>query len=114
MKTNAIAKQYQLNEWAQAIKAQKASGLTIENWCHENNVTKAAFYYRLRKVRQTYLENLEEQTPQNLVPISTLIASNESETINELSIHCNECELRINGNTSMPLLESVLKVVRNV
>ena len=39
-------------QWLQMIKDQKSSGLTVEAWCRENNISKHAFYYRQNKLRE--------------------------------------------------------------
>ena len=42
------------------IREQKASGLSIKNWCMENGVSENSYYYRLRKIRQTACATLEQ------------------------------------------------------
>lgn len=114
MNTNLVAKQYQLNEWAQMVKSQKDSGLSVGDWCAGNNVTRAAFYYRLRKVREACIESLET-IPSSIVPISKIIEEVDHISKNEepLSIIYKDLELRIIDGTPLTLLESVLKVLRH-
>ena len=52
-----IKKEMQLQEWSAQIKAQQASGLTIQEWCKENGIKPNTYYNRLRKVREQYIEN---------------------------------------------------------
>ena len=37
--------------WLQMIQAQKASGLTIDRWCRENDIGVKTFYYRQHRLR---------------------------------------------------------------
>ncbi|MGF7018517.1 hypothetical protein M2145_002289 [Lachnospiraceae bacterium PF1-21] len=70
-----IARQYRLQEWAEQIKDcnNRPYKVTVEDWCDANGITKANYYYRLKKVRQAYLANgidAEEQTSIVQVPIA--------------------------------------------
>ena len=51
-KTNAVAKQYQLHEWAAMVRScqTRPTGMTKKQWLSENNISKDIFYYRLQKV----------------------------------------------------------------
>ena len=51
MSNNNLRKQYRLQNWMEAIRDQKASGLSIRQWCEQHHVTKYQFYYRQRAVR---------------------------------------------------------------
>ena len=54
-----LQKQYRLEQWISAIRDQKASGLSIKQWCEKNHVSKYQFYYRQRAVRAAMEGNLE-------------------------------------------------------
>ena len=38
--------------------------MDVETWCAQNNLTKANYYYRLRRVREVYLEQFQETSPE--------------------------------------------------
>lgn len=38
--------------------------MDVETWCAQNNLTKANYYYRLRRVREVYLEQFRETSPE--------------------------------------------------
>ena len=44
--------------------------MDVETWCAQNNLTKANYYYRLRRVREVYLEQFQETSPE-FIEIST-------------------------------------------
>ena len=46
-----FTKEYRLQQWALMVQEQKQSGLTVKEWCSQNNVTKDAFFYRQHRVR---------------------------------------------------------------
>lgn len=70
--TSMVAAQYRLQEWAAQIgKCQsRPAGMSVASWCAGNGITKANYYYRLRRVRETCLENIQKEVPaQQMVPI---------------------------------------------
>ena len=62
--TSLVAKQCLLQTWAAQIHEcqNRPEGMSVEKWCQENNLTKANYYYRLRRVRQAYLDSMQEET----------------------------------------------------
>lgn len=63
MNTNIVAKQYRLKQWAQMISECRSSGMRVQDWCKQNSVTKANYYYRLRQVREAMLMSGERKRP---------------------------------------------------
>ena len=56
--TSLVAQQTRLNEWAEQIKEcqKRPQGMKIDEWCQMHGITKANYYWRLRKVREAFLE----------------------------------------------------------
>ena len=52
-----ITPQERLEKWSAAICAQKASGLTIKEWCEQNGINSNTYYYYLRRIRDAMLES---------------------------------------------------------
>ncbi len=48
----AIKQEVRLREWAAQIEAQRASGLSVKEFCEANGLTTKTYYYHLRKVRE--------------------------------------------------------------
>ena len=46
--------------WTQMIQAQKASGLSIKQWCLENHISENCFFYRQRRLRDCAGEALHQ------------------------------------------------------
>ena len=57
-----------LREWEAQIIEMQASGLSVRKWCELNGIKRKTFYYRLRKVRENSLGNLEPE--QKIVQLS--------------------------------------------
>ena len=43
------------------VEEKQMQGMKIDEWCQLHSITKASYYWRLRKVREAYLE-IAEQT----------------------------------------------------
>lgn len=53
-----VVGQYRLLEWAEQIKSCQNRQEEMKNreWCSQNGITRSNYYYRLRQVRQAYLD----------------------------------------------------------
>ena len=81
--TTAVAVQYRLKEWAEQIREcqNRPAGMSVVDWCASHGITKANYYYRLRRVRQVCLENLPPETPaQQIVPVNTCILQQKTQS----------------------------------
>ena len=72
---NEIVQFIRDNNWAAIIKERQESGLTIKQWCAENNVSEGAYYYRLKRLRAQLIssvhihsEDLPAELPVNNAP----------------------------------------------
>ena len=117
--TAIIATQYRLKEWAEQIKGcqNRPAGMSIVEWCACHGITKANYYYRLRRVRKACLDHLpEERLPQQIVPVELELLQHEkynSDPAQGLDISIKGFSVHVTGSTSMPLLAAVLEVIQN-
>lgn len=58
MNITEIKTQMHMQEWEKLINARQDSGLTIKQWCQQNNVSESQYYYYLKKLRLTACEVL--------------------------------------------------------
>ena len=51
--TSLVAEQVRLKQWAEQIKEcqNRPADMKVDTWCTQNGLTKANYYYRLRRVR---------------------------------------------------------------
>ena len=64
--TSLMAQQVRIQQWAEQIREcqNRPKGMDVETWCAQNNLTKANYYYRLRRVREVCLEQFQAaETP---------------------------------------------------
>ena len=77
--TSLVAEQVRLQQWAAQIQdcKNRPADMKVETWCSEHGITKANYYYRLRRVRKACLEacNPEPAFVELPVPASETISS---------------------------------------
>ena len=63
--TSLVAQQVKLQQWAAQIRdcQNRPKGMDVETWCAQNNLTKANYYYRLRRVREMCLTQMQNSSP---------------------------------------------------
>ena len=118
--TTMVAKQCRLREWAAQIRdcQSRPAGMSVVEWCACHGITKANYYYRLRRVRKACLEAIPEGIPaRQMVPVRPeLLQHQEQEDGNPqpgLDISIKGFSIHVTGATSMPLLAEVLRVVQH-
>ena len=108
-----------LNRWYEEIKAQRASGLTVMEWCTQQGKSEAGFYYRRRRV-QSVLESMltprEEPgfplefaaLPSGVVKPEVLVQQAEP----FLHIRQNNLEIDIPTNASPETIQAVIGALK--
>ncbi|MBR5316795.1 MAG: hypothetical protein IKU39_02765 [Lachnospiraceae bacterium] len=66
MKTTEKLHQIHLNEWAARFSDQKSSGLTVKQWCEQNNFSIHTYNYWKHLLKK----ELKKQVLPDIVPIS--------------------------------------------
>ena len=120
---NLVAKDFRLQEWAAMIKECNArpKGVTVTQWCENNNVTKSLYYYRVKVVREAFLR----ENPQ-IIPLQSQTSSATSvpdiiqipftpQKAHDfgLKIEIGKMSICVMEETSLSLLEKVLGVIAN-
>ena len=118
--TTITAKQYRLQEWAAQIRdcCNRPAGMSMEEWCSQQGITKANYYYRLRRVREACLEGSPEKAGSGeIVPVpGALMAAccgKEPTSGNGLELMLGEYTIRVTAGTDLSLLAAVLRVIRH-
>ena len=52
-----VKKSVMLESWRAEIESCQASGMTVRKWCELNGVNIKTYYYHLRRVRERFLED---------------------------------------------------------
>ncbi|MDR7815161.1 IS66 family insertion sequence element accessory protein TnpA [Lacrimispora sp.] len=113
MNTRLATNQIRLSEWTRIIKDRCQSGLKVDEYCEQHQLSRHAYYYWLRKVKEAALIHnsfvelpaLQEKT----VPATT----SENHFIYQMTVTIGNTVLGVSESTPMELLSRVLEVVRN-
>lgn len=118
--TSMVAEQCRLQEWAAQIRdcQSRPAGMSIVSWCACHGITKANYYYRLRRVRKACLETIQAEMPaQQMVPVQPGLLQHQEQIGRNpqpgLDISIKGFSIHVAESTSMSLLADVLKVVQH-
>ena len=101
MSTKQILHQAMLNEWASRIADQKASGLTVAEWCRLNEVSRDSYFYWKRKLKDELItQALPEIVPLALPDVSAPKCSSVVPTTSKDSrTSCTSIRKSISGSS---------------
>lgn len=117
--TSIVAAGFRLQEWAAQIREcqSRPAGMSVASWCADNGITKANYYYRLRRVREACLEHIQEKVPaQQIVPVEPGLLKQEHKDDTRqpgLNISAKGFSVHVTASTPMALLAAVLEVIRD-
>lgn len=115
--TSLVAQQTRLSEWAEQIQEcqNRPQGMKIDEWCRQHGITKANYYWRLRRVREAFLEAADIPPAFVELPASmpeALPVSSECKIVAVLKGK-NQLTLEITDQASAAFLNTLLGVMRN-
>lgn len=100
--TSIVVCRYLLQEWAQMLQEcnNRPVGMSVSEWCQMNSITTANYYYRLKRVRQAYLDSAET----SVTEFVEMPVPNEAD--NNRGHSCVVAVLHINQSFSMDLFDT--------
>lgn len=106
-----VAKQVRLKQWAKQVQScnNRPTGMTVSEWCIQNNITKANYYWRMKQVRIACLDAVEQSGCDFVelpVPVKTtneLSVINPGTTINRIP---SAATIRTGSGLSIELSET--------
>ena len=127
MSSNSIIKQAKLKQWASLFADQKSSGLSVVDWCRQNNISRDQFFYWKRKLKDELVTNaLPDIVPRSLPSapdsVSPVLSPSPQAKDNRATCTSGSCaRVYINGMTVEfdasaleSLISNVVKAVRHV
>ena len=129
MSTRSIIHQATLNEWVSRIKEQKSSGLSISEWCRQNNLSKDKYFYWKRRIKDEVVErSLPEIVPLAIPSAASQLASYPTASsvgfenctscttftpTSNARILINGVSIEIDSTASESFIRSLIKAVRH-
>lgn len=111
-----VKNQYRLEQWTKLIQECQSSGMKIDDWCDANGVTRHAYYYWLRKVRQTACQDLPVvNDPKNIttfkrLEVQTPVVGAQAAVI----IHLPTATLEVHNGACQQTVEAVLLALKSL
>ena len=61
--TSLAARNCRLQEWSKMVHScnNRPIGMSVDEWCRENSITTANYYYRMTQVRKACLDSLSDE-----------------------------------------------------
>ena len=119
MNARAATREYRLAQWAQIMQERVESGLKVYEFCESRGIGKDAYYYWLRKLRETACERagkLQKNTQELSIPSFTEVKLSKSpiaqiESGSKHQIEIGSC--KINADAGYPV-ESLAVLIREL
>lgn len=123
-----VARNCRIREWAAMVQEcrNRPNGMSVDEWCRANNITKANYYYRFAQVRKSCLDSIPSDSVEHeiiAVPMELMHTESVSTTVDSnstlmdesfLDISANGMTIRVTKQTSGSLLKKVLGVLAHV
>lgn len=102
-----VKKEVKLAQWAEMVKSRKESGLTVTDWCRQNGINLKTYYYRLKRLRQTVCNEIEQH---DIVPVKPIAETEPTSEKIELSV--GDVKISLPDNFNENTLSRLLGVLR--
>lgn len=118
--TSIVAQQVRLQQWAEQIKdcQSRPTGMNVDAWCKKNDITKANYYYRLRRVREACLTTAQSETDFVELPIPKATSGLKPEISNPGTVAIlhspNGISIEINSGASAEMIQSLIGAIAYV
>mgnify|MGYP001311844623 FL=1 len=117
MDTRKIATEYRLSQWAQIIQARKESGKSVKDFCEDTGISRHAYFYWQRKLREASCKDLVEAAETKEVVASGWVRLRPAEpqyADGGILIEINDCQITVKSDTDLELLKNVCSVLRSL
>lgn len=114
MDIQSVKQNVQMSQWAEIIRDRVDSGSTIKEYCDSHGLSRNAYFYWLRKLRKSAMQNnsmtfAELTAPEDEAKAIPTVSKDDFKTKIELNVA--GVRIAVNESTPKDLLEMVLEVV---
>jgi putative transposase len=117
MDTRKVATEYRMAQWSQMIQTRKSSGQRIDEFCKTEGVSRNAYFYWQRRLRESACSALAgQEAGEALIPtgwakLTTATTPGSEET---LTIDIGGCQITVTAKTNSELLIKVCRILKTV
>ena len=116
-----VAQQVRYSEWAGMVRDRQESGLSVSEYCKQNNISETAYFYRLRRVRRAAIQasglefvELKDKDEGLSVPVVPAKSIGGNTFSVEATITVGSLLISVNNNISGELIRRLLEAVGHV
>ncbi len=116
MNTREATSQIRLQQWSEIIQDRINSGMKVDDYCKEHQISKDAYFYWLRKVRTAAIDSTDVQFQEINLP--TVAAPVQEQPVYSspsapISLEIRGVTINVNESASKKLIRNVLEVLSN-
>lgn len=113
MNTQLVAAEVRLQQWAEVVRLRSGSGMSVEEYCSQKNITTGQYYYWLRKVREAAISRNAGRFVE-IAGIEDAEKPEKGETFTtQLTIQMGDSIIGVNEKTPRGLLAEVIEVMKH-
>jgi len=111
-----VKTRFRQEQWEKLILDCQSSGLKIDDWCKENNISRHAYYYWLRKVRKKVCGSILPDIPKQNTSVAFAKVEVQPHQLDRAAviIHLPSATLEVWEGTSQETVEAVLMALKNI
>ncbi len=111
----SITRKLRHQEWARDVSERISSGLSVKEWCRQNNLSVDTYRSRLRTIRREMLDVVpgdfvEIHQPQQLPAAADAVVSDAA---GQISVEVNGAVIHFDSGTPENLVTTAVRAVRN-
>lgn len=121
MNVSKVTHQVKLDRWTTLLNEQKSSGLSVKDWCSQNNISRDRFFYWKRKLKESLIESalpdivpvaIPASTP-GCTTLTTCTTPKTPDTDFPVRITIQDVSIELGSGASEQLISGIIKAVRN-
>ena len=106
-----VTQNVRLQQWTAIIQARQASGLKVDDYCSEHNISRNAYWRR--KVKAAAIENSGNLFAEVNPSFQKTMPEHLESGCSPVSIRLGDAVIHVNEDASSCLLHMVIEAVRN-
>ena len=112
MKVQEAKRSVRIQGWATEVSDRRQSGMTVKEWCSVQGYSVKTYYYRLKRVREEWLEAAESGNSINLQEKPVFAALPMPQTkVAAVTVRLNGCSVEILNGADATVIRQVLQAV---
>ena len=116
-----VAQQVRYSEWAGMVRDRQESGLSVAEYCKQNNISETAYFYRLRRVRHAAIQasglefvELKDSDEVSSIPVLPVQKTSSSTFSAEATISVGALLISVNSCTPRELIQTLMEAAAHV